>query len=458
MFSGRASPAAFSGEQKMRPTITLIVVLFLSAASVRAESPADWTKQNLDSLVTLYRDFHQHPELSLEETQTAAKLAAAWKAAGLEVTTGVGGHGVVGVAKNGPGPTLMIRTDLDALPVVEQTGLVYASKAKAKDKDGNEVGVMHACGHDIHITSIIGVARYLMANKKLWSGTLILIGQPAEERGLGAKAMLKDGLFEKFSKPDYAVALHCDPDLATGKVGYRAGYTLANVDSIDVTLKGRGGHGAYPHTTIDPIVMAAHFILDLQSLVSRENKPIEPAVVTVGSIHGGTKHNVISDSCHLQLTVRSYAPEVRNRLIDGIKRKASAAAASAGAPEPEVIVSEESTTPSVYNDDKLTARLKSAFEQTLGAQNVVSSEPEMGGEDFSRYGLAGVPICMFRLGTIEPKRLTGLTRGGMQPPSLHSPLYYPDPAETLATGVTTMSAVALDLLAPKSQAGNQKSK
>jgi amidohydrolase len=436
----------------MRQLLALTILLL--TLSARAESPADWTKQNLDSLVTLYRDFHQHPELSLEETQTAAKLAAAWKAAGLEVTTNIGGHGVVGVAKNGPGPTLMIRTDLDALPVVEQTGLVYASKVKTKDKDGNEVGVMHACGHDIHITNIIGVARYLMANKNLWSGTLILIGQPAEEPTLGARAMLKDGLFEKFPKPDYAVALHCVADLATGKVGYRAGYALANVDTLDITLKGRGGHGAQPQATIDPIVMAAHFVLDLQSLVSRENKPTDPAVVTVGSIHAGTKYNVISDSCHLQLTVRSYSPEVQKRLIDGIKRKASAVAASAGAPEPEVVVHTESTTPSVYNDDKLTARLKSVFEQTLGEQNVELSEPSMGGEDFSQYGVAGVPICMFRLGTIEPKRLAGLTRGGMPPPSLHSPLYYPDPAETLATGVTVMSAVALDLLAPKSQAGN----
>lgn len=421
-----------------------IALLLLAPTIARAEKPSEWLNDHIAELITTYREFHQHPELSFEEKETAAKLAAAWKKAGLQVTSDFGGHGVVGIAKNGDGPTVMIRSDLDGLPVVEQTGLVYASKVKTKDKEGNEVGVMHACGHDIHITCIIGVAQYFMANKNLWSGTLMLIGQPAEERGRGAAMMLEAGLFTKFPKPDYALALHVDSTLPAGKIGYRAGYLLANVDSVDITLKGRGGHGAYPHTTIDPIVMAAHLILDLQTLVSRETKPTDPAVVTVGSIHGGTKHNIIGDTCHLQLTVRSYSAEVRNKLLDGIKRKAKAVAASAGAPEPVVEISNEST-PALQNDDKLVSRLVPIWEKTLSKQNVETREPSMGGEDFSRYGLAGVPICMFYVGAVEPKRLAGLTRGGTLPPSLHSPLFYPDPQEAITTGITAMSAAALDL-------------
>ena len=440
------------------PMIRTTVVLFLALTTQAfAEQPSAWLKSHIEELVATYRDFHQHPELSFEEKETAAKLATAWRKAGLQVTTNFGGHGVVGIAKNGPGPTVMIRTDLDALPVVEQTGLVYASKVKTKDKDGNEVGVMHACGHDIHITCIIGVAQYLMENKNLWSGTLMLIGQPAEERGRGAGMMLDAGLFTKFPKPDYALALHVDSTLPTGKIGYRAGFLLANVDSVDVTMKGRGGHGAYPHTTIDPIVMAAHLVLDLQTLVSRENKPTDPAVITVGSIHGGTKHNVIGDTCHLQLTVRSYSTEVRNKLIDGIKRKAAAVAAGAGAPEPIVEVSEEST-PALQNDEKLVERLLPVWQQKLGQENVLSSEPSMGGEDFSRYGLAGVPICMFRLGAIEPKRLAGLARGGMSPPSLHSAVFFPDAEQAITTGITAMSVATLDLFSSKAAPRDAKPK
>ncbi len=302
----------------------------LAAAPLRADEPAQWAHDHNEELVQLYRHFHQHPELSFQEKETAARLAQELKSAGYDVTTGVGGTGVVGLLKNGPGPTLMLRTDLDALPVTESTNLAYSSKVKVKQPSGTETGVMHACGHDIHITNLIGVARYLAANRDRWSGTLMLIGQPAEEVGNGAKKMLDDGLFEKFPKPDYAVALHVDGSLATGKVGYRAGFAQANVDSVDITLHGRGGHGAAPHTTVDPVVMAAKLILDLQTLVSRETNPIEPAVVTVGSIHAGTKHNIIPEDCKLQLTVRSYSDKVREHLLDGIRRKAKAVAASAG--------------------------------------------------------------------------------------------------------------------------------
>jgi hippurate hydrolase len=423
--------------------IGLFFAVLLS--SLRAEEPAEWAQgDNLDQLVALYRHFHSHPELSMQEKETAARLAKELEAAGAKVTRNVGGQGVVAVVANGPGKTLLIRTDLDALPVTERTDLVYASKVTVKGEGGLESGVMHACGHDIHITSLVGVARYLIGHKELWSGTIVFIGQPAEERGEGAKAMLDDGLFKRFPRPDFALALHVDSTLATGKVGYLAGYALANVDSVDIIVRGKGGHGAFPHMTIDPIVEAARLILDLQTLVSREMKPTDPAVVTVAAIHGGTKHNIIADSCHLQLTVRSFTDEVREKLIDGIKRKAKASAASSGAPEPTVEVTEG--TPAMYNDDKLVERLVPVFQKTLGEERVVPSEPSMGGEDFSRYGLAGVPSFMFRVGAVDEKRLARFKQLGQLPPSLHSPLFYPDAEPALATAVTAMSAAALDLL------------
>ncbi|MGH7140785.1 MAG: M20 metallopeptidase family protein, partial [Pirellulales bacterium] len=427
--------------------LPLIVCLFsvAAASSLNAVEPAQWAQgDNLDQLVTLYRHFHSHPELSMQEKETGERLADELEATGAKVTRNVGGYGVVAVVKNGRGKTLLIRTDLDALPVTERTDLVYASKVTVKGEGGLESGVMHACGHDIHITCLVGVARYLTANKDKWSGTVVFIGQPAEERGEGAKAMLDDGLFERFPRPDYALALHVDSILATGKVGYLAGYTLANVDSVDIIVRGKGGHGAFPHMTIDPIVEAARLILDLQTLVSREMKPTDPAVVTVAAIHGGTKHNVIADSCHLQLTVRSFGDEVRQKLLDGIKRKAKASAASSGAPEPTVEVTEG--TPAMYNDEKLVERVVPVLRKTLGDEKVVPSEPSMGGEDFSRYGLAGVPIFMFRLGAVDQARLDRFKQLKQLPPSLHSPLFYPDAEPALATGVTAMSAAALDLL------------
>jgi hippurate hydrolase len=414
-----------------------------TATVLRGEEPAAFAKAHLDELVGLYRHFHTHPELSFQETETAARVAQELKAIGAEVTEKVGGTGVVGILKNGDGRTVLIRTDLDALPVTEQTGLAYASQVKVKGEAG-ETGVMHACGHDIHITNLIATARWFAANKDQWKGTLIFLGQPAEERGGGAKAMLNDGLFTKFPKPDYCVALHVDSELATGKVGVRGGYALANTDSVDITLIGKGGHGAYPHTTIDPIVMAAQLILSLQTIVSREVKPIEPCVVTVGSIHGGTKHNIIGAECHLQLTVRSYTDEVRQQIHDAIIRKTKAIATGAGAPEPKISFNEG--TPAMFNDEKLAVRLREVFVRELGAVNVDDPEPSMGGEDFSQYGRAGVPILMYRLGTIEPKRLARMKELGQDPPSLHSPLYYPDAEESLVTGVQTMVAATLELL------------
>ena len=432
--------------QRTRLTLAAVALLLATAPTtiLTAAEPAEWARQNIDDLLGLYKHFHANPELSFQEEQTAARLADELRKTGFEVTSNVGGHGVVALLKNGPGPTLMLRTDLDALPVAEKTDLPYASQVRVKDQRGATVGVMHACGHDLHIANLIGVARYMAAHTDRWSGTLMLIGQPAEERGAGAQAMLADGLFVRFPRPDYAVALHVESTSATGTVGYRAGYSLANVDSVDITVKGRGGHGAYPHATIDPIVIAARLILDLQTIVSREIKPIEPAVITVGSIRGGTKHNVIGDTCHLQITVRSYSDEVRNHLHEAIARKARAAAASAGAPEPDITLSEG--TPSLWNDEQLTARVATVFRRALGEDNVTESEQSMGGEDFSRYGKAGVPILMFRLGTIAPERLAGFKSSGVMPPSLHSPLYYPDAKDALITGVTALGAAALELL------------
>jgi len=303
---------------------------------------------------------------------------------------------------------------------------------------------MHACGHDVHMTNLVGVARYMAAHRDRWKGTLMLVGQPAEERGVGALAMLLDGLFTRFPEPDYALALHVSPTLAAGQVGALPGYAMANVDSVDITVRGKGGHGAYPRTTVDPIVQAAQLVLSLQTIVSREVKPVEAAVITVGSIRGGTKHNIIPDSCHLQLTVRSYSPAVRKQLLAAIERKAKAAAAAADAPEPTIKISEG--TPSLFNDPKLTKRLVPVFESVVGADNVAELEPVMGGEDFSRYGRAGVPILMYRLGSIDMKRLAASVAMGRKPPSLHSPLYYPDVEPTLVTGIATMASAALELL------------
>jgi hippurate hydrolase len=350
----------------------IYLIAIVSLPTAFAETPAEWAANHTGELVEVYRDFHRHPELSLQEERTSARLAEFWEKAGAEVHQRIGGYGVVGLIKNGPGPKLMLRTDLDALPIVENTGLVYSSQVKLKNKDGTATGVMHACGHDIHITNLIGVAQYLTSHKAAWSGTVMLVGQPAEENGLGAKRMLDDGLFTKFPKPDMALAMHVDPALETGKVGYRAGYLLANADSVDVTMHGRGGHGATPHTTIDPIVQAAQFIVSLQTLVSREMNPVEPAVVTVGSIHGGTKNNIIPDSCHLQLTVRSYSDEVRQKLLDGIRRKANAVADGAGAAMPTVDVLDGP--PAVFNDAKLIERLLPVLRKTLGDSNVVESK------------------------------------------------------------------------------------
>ena len=431
----------------MRFLLLLSVIAFASLP-LHAEAPnatALWLDTQMPALAETYRWLHMNPELSYMEEKTAARIAAHFRDDGFDVTTGVGGHGVVGLMDNGEGPVVMLRCDLDALPLNEQTALPFASTAAVQLPSGAETGVMHACGHDLHMTNLVATARFMSHHLDQWSGTLMVIAQPAEERGAGARAMLADGLFDRFPKPDYAVALHVSSDKPAGAVGVLPGYALANVDSVDITVKGRGGHGSAPHTAIDPIVQAADLVMSLQTIVSREVKPIEPAVVTVGSIHGGTKHNIIGDECHLQITVRTYTEEVRKQILAAIARKAAAVAKSYDAEEPVIAVSEG--TPALKNDANLTARVKAVFEQAIGAEYVDVDEPSMGGEDFSQFGKAGVPILMYRLGTVSQSRLDRYTKLGVPPPPLHSSHYYPDLELSLRTGVLTMTAAAMNLLA-----------
>lgn len=424
---------------------SLLLCLHLQAAD-----PAALVKEQLPSLVTLYQQLHANPELSMHEVETAAVIARELRAAGLEVTEKFGGHGLVGVLKNGEGPTILVRTDLDALPVKEQTGAPYASTKRVKDDLGRDVDVMHACGHDIHMTSFIGTARVLSRLRDQWKGTLIMIGQPAEERVLGARLMLRAGLFSKFPRPDMALALHCSSDMAHGTVGIVEGYALANVDSVDIVVKGVGGHGSMPHLGKDPIVLASHIVLALQNIVSREVRPGDPAVVTVGSIHGGTKSNIIPDEVRLQLTLRSYKTETRRHLIESIRRIVKAQAESAGMPVekmPEVIVSDDQS-PALYNQPELCTKVRQIFEKTLGDANVLTREPVMGAEDFAEYGLTQekVPLCMFWLGTQPPEKVAEAKVQGTTLPSLHSPFFKPIPEPTIETGVHAMTSAVLGLM------------
>ena len=432
----------------MRTTFSsalLSIVVFGSLGNACSSQDVEqWAKSNLTSLIEVYVHLHKNAELSFQEKETGQYVADKLEAAGCEVTRSVGGHGVVGILANGDGPLVMVRCDLDGLPITEQTGLAFASKKTATEADGSTVGTMHACGHDVHMTSMIGVAQYLASSKASWNGKIMFIGQPAEERGAGARAMLDDKLFERFGKPNYALALHCSSSLASGRVGLIPGFTMANVDSIDVEIVGKGGHGAYPHTTIDPIVIAAKLILDLQTIVSREMKPIEPAVVTVGAIHAGTKHNIIPDRCHLQITVRSYSDSVRKSILDSIRRKADAAAMSAGAEKPEITISEG--TPALSNDAELTERIRNVFVDKFGAEKVAKTEPVMGGEDFSQFGRAGVPSLMFELGVVEPRKLEYYNQQQIVPPSLHTATFAPDVERALPVGIIAMSRAVLELL------------
>jgi hippurate hydrolase len=421
-------------------------VLLRAAESASSTSnPVSGVDEIYPDLEKLYLDLHQNPELSFHEEKTAAKMAVRLRALGFEVTTGVGKTGVVGILRNGSGPTVMLRTDLDALPVEEKTGLPYASKVTTKDDSGDTVHVMHACGHDVHMTSWIGAATLLSRAKDRWRGTLVMVGQPAEEKGGGARRMLEDGLFTRFPKPDFAFAIHDSAEAPSGKVEFISGYAFANVDSVDITIYGKGGHGAYPHTTVDPIVIAARTVLALQTIVGRENNPLDPGVVTVGSIHGGTKHNIIPDEVKLQLTVRSYKDDVRKRMLASIERIAKAESAAAGAPKPPQVTVGEGTH-ATYNDPALTKRVADALSRGLGPANVSAAEPVMGGEDFSEYGRAGVPATLVWVGAVEPKKFEAAKASGETLPSLHSPLFAPDREPTIKTGVKTVTLAALELL------------
>ena len=424
---------------KIIPSITIIFLLSTSSL---------FAKENID-LLELYKELHANPELSFKEEKTSKKLASILRNLNFEVTENFGGFGVVAQFNNGEGKTIMVRADMDGLPVKELTGATYASKTKSFNQDGDEVFTMHACGHDIHMTSLIGTVITLLEKRDQWQGTLLINLQPAEEVSGGARNMIKEGLFKRFPRPDFNLALHVSAELPAGKVGYIPGWAMANVDSMDITVKGVGGHGAYPHNTKDPIVMAAQLINSLQTIVSREIAPIEAAVVTVGSIHGGTKHNVIPSEVKLQLTLRSYTDEVRNQTISTIRRISNGLAEANGLTKElyPVITLKDEYTPALFNNPELTDQLRLSFEKVLGKSNVLKLSPVMGGEDFGMYGRVEpiIPTSLFWLGAVNNKVYATSLRDNIALPSLHSAFFLPDPEPTIATGVKAMSTAVIDL-------------
>ena len=425
----------------------LILISIISLGPISSNALA---KYNIDEIVNLYKFLHSNPELSWQEDKTASHLADILEADGYEVTRGVGKKGVVAILENGKGPTLMIRADMDALPVEEKTNLKYASKVRQINRFGKEVPVMHACGHDIHMSVLIGTAKNLISMKDSWSGTLMLVLQPAEEVGQGSLAMLEDGLFERFPRPDFNLALHVGGMGPAGTIGYQLGYAMANVDSVDIIVNGVGGHGAYPHTTIDPIVLASQIVLSLQTIVSRKIDPLEPAVVTVGSIHGGLKHNIISEEVRLQLTLRSYSDEVREKTIDEIKKIVKGLGIAAGLPEskmPKVMLKDEYT-PALYNDPEFSRKVLNFISKEIGDENVSEISAVMGGEDFARYGRQDpkIPSLLFWLGGTSIEDWKKYQNNEIEMVSIHSPFFAPDPKPTITTGIKAMSASALGLL------------
>lgn len=436
-----------------RPLVAaaLLAATFTSSAA-SAALPAAKPPAPGGDLVALYKDLHTHPELSLSETRSAAIIAAEARAAGFTVTEKVGGTGVVAVLVNGPGPVVLIRADMDALPVKEMTGLPYASTAMGTAPDGTQTPVMHACGHDIHMTVWTGVARALAKSKASWSGTVVMIGQPAEERSAGAAAMLKDGLFTRFPRPQFALALHDDNRMPAGQVSVPQGPALAAGTMINLLVHGVGGHGAYPATTKDPIVLGARIVGALQPLISRENDPFHPGVVTVGSFHGGTKHNIIPDEVKMQLTVRSYDAAQQQRLIDGIARVARGEAIAAGIPAalmPEMSI--ESTVEPTLNTPALAARIEARFVEVFGKARVPRLDPSMASEDFNAFNLAdpSIQTTIFWLGGVKQSTWDAAKTSGAVLPSLHNSGWAPDPAPTIATGVEAMTAAALLVLGKK---------
>jgi len=440
----------------------LFALLLLPALALASASPGDDLRpladQELPSLVAIYQDLHAHPELSHHEERTSTLLAGELRKAGYTVTEHLGKYadgtqafGIAAVLKNGAGPVLLVRTELDALPVEEKTGLPFASRVRSRNAAGQEVGVMHACGHDLHMTSLLGTARTLAKLKERWSGTLVLIGQPSEETVDGARAMLNDGFYSRFPKPDFAIALHDEPTIEAGKVGVLGGPIYAGSTAVEVTMRGVGGHGAHPELTKDPVVMAAEFIMELQTIVSRQMLPLDPAVVTVGSIHGGTKGNIIPDDVVLQLTTRAFSEDVREHILSSIKRMAQGVALAAGVPDdraPIVKVSDTEAVPPTYNDPKLAARLRGVFEAALGAANVGESKPMMVSEDFGLFGLAGhqIPTVIFQLGAVSAQQIEESRRTGNPLPSLHSSVFYPQVEPAMRAGIVATTSAALELL------------
>lgn len=413
------------------------LLLFLTSISIQ-EPDLVISAEEMTYLTAIYKHLHQHPELSLQEENTAAKLADELRQVGYTVTEKVGGHGIVGILHNGTGPQILYRTDMDALPMAEKTELEYASLATQDPK-------MHSCGHDMHMTTWLGTARYMARHRDQWSGTLMLIGQPAEEIGAGARMMIEDRLYARFGVPDYGLGLHCSPSIPAGQIGVSEGYTMANTESISIKVKGIGAHGASPHMSIDPIVVASMIVMELQTIVSRSLQPTESAVVTVGSIHGGTTHNIIPDEVTLQLTVRSYTEEVRHMIHRRLKEISRGTAIAAGLPEdkmPEVIIP-NIFTPANYNDPTLTSRIIQSGKSAIGDANVVYAEPQMVGEDFARYGSTEerVPTVLYWLGTVPAERMKLEDL-----PGLHSPFYYPDIEQTLNTGISVNTRILRDLL------------
>jgi len=418
-------------------------------ASVIFASPA----QAREDLVSLYKTLHANPELSHMETETAKLLGGKLDALGFDVTYNVGSTGVVAVYKNGPGKTVLIRADMDALPVKEATGASYASKVVKKNHEGIEQPVMHACGHDIHMTSFMGTANQLVERSEEWSGTLVMILQPAEELGQGARAMIKAGVLTKFPRPDYNLALHVNSAMPAGTVGWVPGYALANVDSVDITVRGIGGHGAYPSGTKDPIVLASQLVMSLQTIVSREIQSTQPAVVTVGSIHGGSKHNIIGDEVKLQLTLRSYSPDVREQTIKAIERMADGLGRAAGLPDDllPIVKRKDEFTPAAFNNPQLAERVAEAMRSEIGEDNVIKVEPVMGGEDFGEFGQVEpkIPSMIYWLGAVNPADFAKAKKSGDALPTLHSPTFLPDAKPAIETGVKTMTAAAINLFGDK---------
>jgi len=432
----------------MRYLLLLTVFIAATAFTTAPSDPPELEvliQKDIPYLLEFYKTRHQHPEISLNEKETAKALADELRQIGFEVTENFGGYGIVGIFKNGEGPTILYRTDMDALPMYEKTKLDYASEQTIM-YNGEETGAMHSCGHDMHMTTWLGTARAMVKMKDQWSGTLMLIGQPAEEIGAGSKMMLDEGLYEQFDVPDYGIGLHCSPSIPAGKVGFGKGYTMANTESIDIKVHGVGAHGASPHMSIDPVVIGSMIVMDLQTIVSRNLKPTDSAVITVGAIKGGIKHNIIPDEVTLKLTVRTYTEEVRQMVHRRIREVCRGIAIAAGVPEdkmPEVSIP-DTYTPANYNDPGLVDRLVTSAGAAIGVDNVVDAEPQMVGEDFSRFGQTehDVPTVLFWLGTVPDQRVES---GDM--PGLHSPFYYPEPEESIETGVKVVTQSLLDIFA-----------